>query len=464
MIEDYYYNQIFCNIEPKNYALTMTEKLDTFSGWGNFPKSQSSIHFPEAPNFYIPKSKKALARGCGRSYGDAALNKENYLILMSQLNRVLDFDFKFGILRAQSGCTLEELIKFLVPKGWFLPVTPGTQYVTLGGCLAADVHGKNHHWDGCFSNFVLSFTLILADGSIVYCSRNENCDLFFATIGGMGLTGVILEITLQLLKIPSAYITVKYEASLNLEETLEKLLHSKQEDKYSVAWVDCLSKGRSIIMNGHHATREEIPLKISNLFEIKRKSKKNIPCYFPSWVLNKQCIKIFNKLFYFLNKNKNHQIVDFENFFYPLDAILNWNRLYGKKGFFQYQCVIPFLNGGVVLKKILNELNRANQTPFLAVLKKMGQKNEAPLSFPIEGFTLALDIPFKNEEIFNVLDRIDQMVLENEGKIYLAKDARAQHKIIKKMYPKFEDWLKIKLKYDEKIFFQSDLSRRLNFF
>lgn len=442
----------------------MVEEFAIFNGWGNYPKSKSKKHLPQDRSDLNPQSGSILARGCGRSYGDAALNQENCLILMESLNKIIHFDTEFGLLTAEAGCTLKQLINFLVPKGWFLPVTPGTQFVTLGGCLAADVHGKNHHWDGSFSNFVISFIISLSDGTLLTCSRHENSSLFWATIGGMGLTGIIVEMTIELLKIPSTYISVKYTACNSLTETLQTLLNSQFEDKYSVAWIDCLSKGRSIVMNGHHALRKEIPSHITNIYEIPKKKKHSIPFYFPSWFLNKYTIKIFNLCFYAVNEKKNHEIVNFEDYFYPLDAIKDWNRLYGKKGFLQYQCVIPLANSEEVLAKILKKMENKKIISFLSVLKKMGKRSPAPLSFPMEGLTLSLDIPYKNENIFTSLNELDEIVLENKGKIYLAKDARLNSKIFREMYPKFNEWLEIKKEFDPKNYFQSDLARRLEFF
>lgn len=316
------------------------------TGWGNYPSSTSYVSRPERYQQLKAAENLTLARGLGRSYGDAALNAEGDIILMERLNRFLSFDERTGILKAEAGASLEEILEVFVPRGWFVPVTPGTKYATLGGCLAADVHGKNHHMDGTFAHHVRDVELVLADGSKKRCSPKHESDLFWATVGGMGLTGIMSEMSLQLLPIETAYVKVRHTAAPNLDKILELLDDRSLDDNYSVAWIDCLATGkdfgRSILMTGHHATKEEAGNQIKEPLKIISKTPRSLPFRFPSWTLNPWTVKAFNHLFYETQRRKTAPFLsDYNSYFYPLDAIRNWNRLYGKKGFLQYQFVIP---------------------------------------------------------------------------------------------------------------------------
>lgn len=444
----------------------MNKHKQQLSGWGCYPISEAYVERPERYSDLGVPSKATLARGLGRSYGDAALNADGTVVLMERLNRFLSFDETSGVLRAEAGTTLEEILDFFVPRGWFLPVTPGTKYATLGGCIAADVHGKNHHQDGTFGAHISEIELLTAIGSKRKCSPKEDPDLFWATVGGMGLTGIITEATLKLIPIETAFIKVRHYAAKNLDEILDLMNDKSKDDKYSVAWIDCLSTGadfgRSILMTGHHAMCKELPVSIKEPLSIKPCNKHAVPFNMPSWLLNPWTVKAFNALVYKYQGAKTEPfLTDYESYFYPLDSLTHWNRLYGKKGFLQYQFVVPSGHANISLRVLLEELTQSRRVSFLAVLKKFGTEGNGTLSFPQEGYTLALDIPISDPELFPFLDHLDELVLKYEGRLYLAKDSRMKPETFKAMYPRYPKWLQVKSLCDPTWKFSSDLSRRL---
>lgn len=421
------------------------------ANWGNYPVIQSdekTFSFKEELKQYILNTKHFIPRGNGRCYGDASL--ADHTICTLKFNKILSFDIVNGIFECESGITLDQVLEVIVPKGWFLPVTPGTKFITVGGAVASDIHGKNHHVDGCFSHHVKEMDVMLADGRIVTCSSSVNADLFEASCGGMGLTGVITRIKFGLKKIATSYIRQKQVKAKNLEEII-RLFEEYKHYTYSVAWIDCLKKGRhfgrSILILGEHATLE-------NLNEKKRKdplklpAKKQItfPFTLPSWVLNRFTVKAFNFLYYGKNfKKEINNIVSYEPFFYPLDAILQWNRGYGKKGFVQYQFVLP-LNAKDGLIEILHRISDKGMGSFLAVLKVFG-KQESLIGFPMEGYTLALDFPVR-KNLFSFLDELDKIILRHGGRLYMSKDARMKPEILKEGYPNLSKFTEIVKKYN----------------
>ena len=445
----------------------MPQKLKkNLSGWGNYPVAESYVVRPERNRQITLDESPIIARGLGRSYGDAALNSGQTVMLMERLNRFLSFDEKTGILRAEAGVSLEEILKVFVPRGWFLPVTPGTKYVTLGGCIATDVHGKNHHQDGSFGSHIADMEILLANGSRQRCSPKQEPDLFWATIGGMGLTGIITEASLKLIPIESSYMIVQHHPAKNLDAILDLLEDKSKDEKYSVAWIDCLSTGqdfgRSILMTGHHACKEEIPARINLPLIFQAPKQTSLPFNLPSWILNPWNIKAFNTLFYKSQSSKTLPfLADYDRYFYPLDSIGNWNRLYGKKGFVQYQFVVPSKNARESLKAFMDELTQSRRASFLAVLKRFGEEGQGDLSFPHEGYTLALDIPISDSLLFPFLNHLDEIILKYNGRIYLAKDARSKPDTFQLMYPRFAKWQHVKALYDPENKFSSDLSRRL---
>lgn len=407
------------------------------SNWGNYPKIMANIYNPEYQKSIqeiVQKEKTLLARGNGRCYGDSALN--DTIVSMLSYNKFLDFDLSNGIIECQAGVLLSEILDVIVPKGFFLSVTPGTKLITVGGAIASDVHGKNHHIDGCFSNCVLSFHLMNEHGKVVKCSRDENSELFWNTAGGMGLTGIILDARLKIKSIETAYIRQESIKAGNLDEIMQ-LFEESETWTYSVAWIDCLKKGsmqgRSIMMRGEHARLNELPAKYrKNPLILKKKAKLNVPFMFPSFVLNSFTVKTFNFLYY--NKQRKRilkNIIDYNTFFYPLDAINNWNRIYGKNGFSQYQFVIPKKDSKQALKEILSKISEKGLGSFLVVLKLFGKSEpKARWSFPEEGYTLALD--FKIQKGLRILiNELDQIVLKYGGHLYLTKDSISDRKMFK---------------------------------
>jgi len=442
-------------------------KVQQLTGWGYYPKVECKLERPERiKDLRFPKGKQ-IARGLGRSYGDAALNSRGTVVLLERLDRMLEFDEKSGILRAEAGLTLDDIIKVFLPRGWFLPVTPGTRYVTLGGCLAADVHGKNHHHHGCFSRFVKEIELLTPSRGKVKASPDIEKELFWATAGGMGLTGVITEMTLQLMPVETAYVKVSRYSGKDLSEVLGILQDRTLDDIYSVAWIDALavgdSLGRGVVMNGHHALLEDLPQKLQSApLKLAEKKVHNLPFFLPGFCLNKLTVKAFNTLYYrFESVKKEASIVDFDAYFYPLDFIHNWNRLYGKKGFLQYQFVIPFRGAEECLRQVLKHLQKSCSPSFLAVLKRFGKEGAGHLSFPFEGFTLALDLPMQGASTLEALRKADEIVLRFGGRLYLAKDARMSAEMFHKTYPRFQEWSKVKKQIDPLGSLSSDLSERL---
>lgn len=436
------------------------------SGWGRYPVQSCELERPERYAGLYSDASSVIARGQGRSYGDAALNENGRVMLTERVNRLLDFDLVNGILRAEAGTTLAEILEVIVPKGWFLPVTPGTKFVSLGGCVAADVHGKNHHHEGSFGDHVISIELILADGSRVQCTATQNPELFWATVGGMGLTGIIGEVTLKLVPISSAYMMVRHHVAEDLEQLFQHLQGPKLDDRYSVAWLDSLATGshlgRGVVMCGHHAGKEELPAGSGDVFSTAPLRNRSVPFDLPAWALNSVSIGVFNSRYFRREGKRQHPfLAGYDTYFYPLDAISQWNRLYGKRGFVQYQCVIPQQAAFAGIKALLTELSVSRRPSFLAVLKRLGVQGRGMLSFPMAGYTLALDLPIHDAGLFQLLNKLDEIVLQHGGRVYLVKDARLSAASFRAMYPRFEEWLKIKQLVDPGNRFSSSLARRL---
>jgi decaprenylphospho-beta-D-ribofuranose 2-oxidase len=435
------------------------------ANWGNYPVMKSDeLQFTSINELkkIVASCGNAIARGNGRCYGDASLS--DVTISTLKFDKVLFFDKINGVLECQAGVTLDKILEFIVPAGWFLPVTPGTKFITVGGAVASDVHGKNHHVDGAFSKHVIDMDLLLSDGEIISCNKNKNADLFEATCGGMGLTGVILTVKFQLKKIETVYISQKTVRADNLEELIS-LFEKYHSYTYSVAWIDCLKKGkgfgRSVLMLGEHATEAELSEKQKTKGALNLQQKKSItfPINLPSWVLNNFTVKTFNFLFYHKNfKKEKDNVIPYEPFFYPLDAILHWNRGYGKKGFVQYQFVVP-MEQKEALITILKKISDKGWGSFLAVLKIFGKQNDL-ISFPMEGYTLALDFPVR-KNLFEFLEELDQIVLAHGGRIYLSKDARMKSKTFWKGYGNSKEFVSTIQKYNPLNKFRSVQSSRL---
>lgn len=406
--------------------------IQKVSNWGNYPvvekkiKSEDSL---EKIREFVLSHNEIIARGNGRCYGDAALAES--IFCTKRLNKFISFDRLNGILECEAGVLLSEILEVIVPQGYFLYVTPGTKFITVGGAIASDVHGKNHHTEGCFSQWVTEFKLMNEKGDVLTCSPSENKELYWATIGGMGLTGIILSAKLKLKNIETAYIKQEIIKAENLDEIF-KLFEESENWTYNVAWIDCLQKGknigRSILIRGEHALRAELPKQLQeNSLRLKNKLSPTVSLYFPSFILNKLTVKILNLLYY--NRYKKKQVsnfVDYETFFYPLDIVNDWNKIYGKGGFIQYQMVIPKEKGKEGLKKILEKIASSGSGSFLSVLKLFGKNNpEAYNSFPFEGYTLALDFKV-NSKLKKLVSDLDEIVEEFGGRIYLTKDSMSK--------------------------------------
>jgi hypothetical protein len=427
------------------------------SGWGQYPKIDANLFNPENKSqcFDYIKKKSLIPRGSAKSYGDSA-NADNVLQSL-KINKVLKFDKINGVITCEAGVTFRDLITIIVPEGWFFPVTPGTSYVTIGGAIAADVHGKNHHNEGSFSDYILNIDMILGSGDFVSVSKKVLPDLFYATCGGMGLTGFIFSATIKLKQITSSKIIQSIQVSKSLEEVCESFERFSSAN-YSVAWLDTIATGKdfgkSIFFLGNHADNKD--------FVIEKFKPLNLPMKIGSFIINKYTMNVFNKIYYKRSsiKSNNKSLIDINNFFYPLDKIKNWNLIYGNKGFTQYQFVIPKKNSILNLKKILKTISDNNEYSSLAVLKLLGKNNNNYLSFPMEGLTLALDFKLSNS-IIKLIKFLDEMIVDMNGKIYLAKDALMKEDVFKKTYTKWREFENVRHKYSAVGKFSSTQSRRL---
>jgi FAD/FMN-containing dehydrogenase len=413
------------------------------SNWGNYPQAQVRFYeFEDVETLQavLVEANNIIPRGNGRCYGDSALAPQ--VISTLRYNKFLSFDTNKGLIRCQSGVILADLLNIVVPKGWFLPVTPGTKLISVGGAIASDVHGKSQHKAGNFSEHVLEMEVMLNDGTILKCSKEENTDLFWMTCGGMGLTGVILNAILCLIPIETAYIRQEVVKAGNLDELMD-LFEQSEDWTYSVAWIDCLAKGssmgRGILTRGEHARVADLQQEKQkqNPLILKPKRKLNVPINFPGFTLNTLTVKAFNFLYYYKQLDELvKSIEDYDTFFYPLDFVSNWNRIYGKRGFTQYQFILPKEDSRTGLRKILQKIAGSGMGSFLAVLKLYGNQ-DGYLPFAMEGYSLALDFPIKND-LFEFLDELDEIVLEHGGRLYLTKDARMNKRMFMQSYPNGE--------------------------
>lgn len=446
------------------------ENTKILTGWGRTnPVMSSKLELPINSDW--PAMLKALsssgviARGLGRSYNDAAQLSGGSFIDTTIWNQVIHFDPAKGILTAQAGVSLDQIMKEFSEYGFFIPVTPGTRQVTLGGAIACDVHGKNHHKDGSFAQYVMAFDLATPTG-VVTVTREEHPQLFNATCGGMGLTGVILNATIKLIRIETSYIKVDTHKTKDLDQTLSMMEEQDHNYRYSVAWIDSLSQGaslgRSVLTRGDHALLSELdaPLRKAPL-AFKPKALISAPDIFPSGLLNVFTVKAFNEIWYRKAPNAETGAIQHSSaFFHPLDSVNNWNRIYGPRGFIQYQYVVPFSEVEVV-RKSLELLTKHRAGSFLSVLKRFGKPSGGLISFPIEGWTLALDLPVGATRLPRLLDQLDQMVLEANGRVYLAKDARVRRGVLEQMYPNLSEFKNIVSSVDPTRILSSDLTRRL---
>lgn len=414
-----------------------------YESWGRYPKLNSKAKriFWRTENLPSDYGTSMLPFGRGRSYGDCCLNDEGLLIDTSRLDHFIEFDNTNGILRCEAGVTLDQILRLIVPQGWFIPVTPGTKYVTVGGAIANDVHGKNHHYAGTFGRHVLSFELLRSSGDRIICSPDNNAELFKATISGMGLTGLILWAEIRLKRINNPFICMETLRFKNLDDFFDVAEQSEQGYEYTVAWVDCLSKGRhlgkGLFMRGNHATA------LTSAGILPKSRNVSIPFDFPEVILNKATIKLFNFLYYHRQSSERKEhLTYYDPFFYPLDFIQQWNRMYGKDGFLQYQCVVPYQDHRTI-HSIMTYISKSGMGSFLTVLKTFGDiQSPGMLSFPRKGVTLALDFPYRGSKTLDLLDRLDEIVRDNGGAVYPAKDARMSPESFYRFFPRWEEFSK----------------------
>jgi decaprenylphospho-beta-D-ribofuranose 2-oxidase len=447
----------------------MSERV-LLTGWGRTaPSSATVTHLVSDPAAVAEAVRRTsdrglLARGMGRSYGDAAQNAGGDVLVLDEAER-LEIDPERRTAQVDAGVSLDSMIRELLPQGLFVPVTPGTRYVTVGGAIAADIHGKNHHVEGTFGRHVVEMTLVTADGQTRVLTPEGTPDLFWATVGGMGLTGVITSATLRLKPVETSYIRVDTDRTSNLDELVDLMRRTDQGYTYSVAWIDLLARGRSlgraVLTRGEHATLEELPARARrHPLAFRAEPRLRAPAWFPGHVMNHWTVKAFNEVWFRKAPEvRRDELTHLSGFFHPLDGVADWNRLYGRRGLVQYQFVVPD-DAEEALTEAVRMISDAGQASFLAVLKRFGPANPGMLSFPREGWTLALDLP-ADPELAPLLGRLDALVLEAGGRIYLAKDARARPETLRRMYPRVEEFREVRREVDPRGLFTSDLARRL---
>ena len=436
------------------------------SGWGRTAPTRAELVRPESAEAVaaaLADGRPAIARGLGRAYGDAAQNAGGLVIDATGLDRVHAFDAEQGVIDAGAGLGLEALLSLALPRGWFVPVTPGTRHVTLGGALAADVHGKNHHVDGAFSRHVESFQLALPGGELREVGPED--ELFAATAGGMGLTGVVTRMRLRLSPVASAHMRVTTTRAGDLDALMASMRERDAGFRYSVAWIDCLKRGaamgRGVLLRAEHATADELPPKLRRDPLAQRPPRElGVPDLVPSGLLNAVVARAFNAAYFRRAPAREHVGLEaIGPYFHPLDAVAAWNRLYGPRGFVQYQAVVPDAAGEAV-RALLERVSGAGTSSFLAVLKRFGE-GTGMLSFPIAGWTLALDVPVGASDLARRLDELDDIVAAAGGRVYLAKDARVRPELLGAMYPDLERWRAVQRSADPEGLMRSDLARRL---
>ena len=432
--------------------------MKVIHGWGRYPCVEATIELPRTlahcQDLLQSTSHPLIPRGLGRSYGDSTL--ANTVVDTTAFNYLIAFDEQQGTISCGAGISLDALLQFIVPRGWFLPVTPGTRYVTVGGAIASDVHGKNHHHAGSFSQYILSMELLLGNGELLTISSQQYTDLFRATCGGMGLTGIILSVQLQLMRVSSSNVVQRTIACSCLENLVEHIEMSK-DSPYSVAWIDCLAKGaklgRGILTLGEHAE--------DGLFHVPSSRALSIPMVMPNYLLHPLSIRLFNQYYYHKARGARCQKkMAYQPFFYPLDSLQDWNRLYGRQGFLQYQFILPKAAGIEGLKSILSTIASSGKGSFLAVLKLLGKANANFLSFPQEGYTLALDFKY-SPAVLTLLSELDKMVIAYKGRIYLTKDARMDAEVFQQCYPNWQAFEEVRRRYHATGIFGSYQSKRL---
>ncbi|MGA5894106.1 FAD-binding protein [Streptomyces venetus] len=442
----------------------------TVTGWGRTAPTAARLIRPRtyeeaAAAVRECGARGGIPRGLGRAYGDAAQNAGGSVLDMTGLDRVHAIDADGGIVLCDAGVSLHRLMEVLLPLGWFVPVTPGTRYVTVGGAIGADIHGKNHHVSGSFSRHVLSFELLTADGEIRTVAPGT--PLYEATAGGMGLTGVILTATIRLQPVETSMMSVDTERAADLDDLMARLSATDHRYRYSVAWIDLLARGastgRAVLTRGDHAPLDALPARRrGNPLSFRTSRLPAAPALLPEGLLSRTTVGLFNELWYRkAPRARSGQLQRISAFFHPLDGVPHWNRVYGRGGFVQYQFVVGHGREDA-LRRVVRRISERRCPSFLAVLKRFGESDPGWLSFPVPGWTLALDIPAGLPGLGAFLDELDGEVAAAGGRVYLAKDARLRPELLAAMYPRLDDFRALRAELDPHGVFVSDLARRLH--
>ena len=446
---------------------TIQWTTEVLSGWGRYHPAAARVCRPRdvdaVSRALTADIRPKLARGMGRSYGDAAQCTGGGVLDMTRLSGFRNFDPETGTLDCDAGVTLSDILEWFVPRGWMLPVVPGTRHITVGGAIANDVHGKNHHVDGSFCHHVLDFDLLTPGRGLIRCSPDTEPQLFEASAGGVGLTGIILNARLRLERIESAWLEVEYEMCPDLTRALATLDATDAGYRFSVGWVDAIGndgRGRTVLTRGNWLPASALqPGLCASPFRIPSRFQIGVPVDMPEWLLNPTSVRLFNALNWKKFGLRRRVILDMDRYFFPLDSVAHWNRMYGRRGFVQYQVTVPS-SAGQGLVELLNRCHAAGFVSFLGVLKRFGEAGSGMLSHPMPGYTLTLDFPVK-EGLERFLRECDRLLLDWGGRLYLAKDALALPETIAAMYPRLEAFLAVRAQVDPGRMLASDLSKRL---
>jgi len=442
------------------------------TGWGRTAPTVAEVSDPaglaEVPTLITSAPRRGvIARGLGRSYNNAAQNAGGLVVRTTRLSRITGLDPATGLVTCEAGVSLEQLMATALPLGWFVPVSPGTRQVTVGGAIAADVHGKNHHRAGSFARHVRSVDLLMADGEVRAITPADSPGLFWATAGGMGLTGIILRATIALTRVETARVVVDTVRTADIDETMACLAAADRSHGYTVAWADCLARGqamgRSVVTSGDFAAVSDLPAgQRGDPLRFSLASLASAPPVFPNGLVNRRTVALMNAAWYRkAPRRRTGELQRIGAFFHPLDGIRNWNRVYGPAGFLQYQFVVPFGQEDAV-RRSFERISRARAPSFVTVLKRFGPGDPGMLSFPMPGWTLALDFPARTAGLGSLLDGLDELVLAAGGRVYLAKDARVRPGVLAGMYPRLGEFRELRARIDASGVFVSDLARRLS--
>jgi decaprenylphospho-beta-D-ribofuranose 2-oxidase len=450
----------------------MPSRTVTLTGWGRVAPSSAELAEPASAasaamvlNSAAP-SRGVIARGLGRSYNNAAQCEGGVVISTARLNRIIELNAVTGLVTCEAGVSLEQLMVAGLPAGWFVPVSPGTRQVTIGGAIAADVHGKNHHVAGSFAMHVPSFDLLLPGGELRTVTRQADPSLFWATAGGMGLTGLIVRATVQLKRVATSRVRVDTVRTADIDETMAVLAEHDRAYGYTVAWSDSLARGaslgRSVITSGDFAELTDLPsADRGDPFAFRPGARLGVPAGFPPGLINRYTVAVANEAWYRkAPRQRRGELQTIGAFFHPLDGIRNWNRVYGPGGFRQYQYVVP-VGQEAAVRQSFELISGARAPSFVTVLKRFGEGDPGLLSFPMAGWTLALDFPARTPGLARLLDLLDRLVVNAGGRVYLAKDSRVPADVLAHMYPRLEEFSKLRAALDPDGILASDLSRRL---